>query len=229
MQDNIVILTDKDNYKDENNDLLIFDGSFRYIDLMSVDILLYHNSKNELEIKDIIFRKHNFKDTKTTYISLDTDGYYTIVHMELPTKEFMCNASGIDRHRIIYTNGKEFFEHYLGFSDKLSVQDILNLAKDSNNPSNLVFQCVTLEQVTIYNLYNQYIAKVTDNLMSKSKDQTLQIMKSYIDVIEYLCEHHSEVEANRLIHKISNCNNLYDYSINNESGCGCQTKKKVYW
>lgn len=224
IQDNFIILQDMTpDYKDENNDLLIYDGTFRYIDLMSVDILIYHTLDNETEIKDVYFRKHSINDVKTTYIDLDQDGHFTVLHMELPTKEFISNACNIDKHRIIYTDGKYFYQRYLGYDDKLSVDDIITLSQCVNMPTNLVFNFSTFDYVSVYKLRNYYTSKVIDNLSKPSKktSQELVLLRSYLDVIDYLNEHHLEVEANRLIQKLNNCTNIYDKSIVNKSGCGC--------
>ncbi len=224
VQDNFIILQDSTpGYKNEDNDLLIYDGTFRYIDLMSVDILIYHTLENETEIKDVYFRKHSINDVKTTYIDLDQDGHFTVLHMELPTKEFINNACGIDKYRIIYTDGKFFYQRYLGYDDKLSIDDIITLSQATIKPANLEFSFSTFDYVSVYKLRNYYTSKVIDNLSKPSKkaSQELVLLRSYLDVIDYLNEHHLEVEANRLIQKLNNCTNVYDKSIVNKSGCGC--------
>lgn len=229
-----VVIQDYSTYLPENY-TSITKGKFKYSDTVSVDIL-QHNKSTETIYTDIVYTSHNA--TSPITIPIKFDGWFTIVHMVLPTKEWFEKELSKEEGSIInlydivyYSDGTNIYKYIGGVSNETTIDEIIEV-----NPTNTTISKIEEDYISICFLRKCYINLCQQIFNSRgfstcwnknNIDSDLVFKRDLvwmaINVIKYLTECEQLAEAERIIEIIRGCNGLCTSSdvTSKTSGCGC--------
>lgn len=207
---------------------------YKYSESQTINIIMY-NSSEKSEVVDVKVDVHdNYLDE--TYHTFDKDGYYTICHIVLPTKEtietFMKDKSDKKFERAYYIDECEVYQY--GKEKPLTKEELSMLVwinDDNTNISravrktfviNKLYKCYIDACKALFNALNSKCASYskTDTFNRDFIWMTVNIIKYYVDFGQYH-------EAQRILEEVNYCNGLCK-EISNQTkngGCGCGRNK----
>lgn len=241
MELNINILTDKckliikdlSEYLPESSDTTA-KGKFKFSETISIDVLS-HNKQQESVNKSILYSAHETNDPIQMPVTFD--GWSTITHIVLPSKEWLDNelkkleASSISLYSLIYvSDGSNIYKYSSEQLQEVEIDELLEV-----NTADTTISRVQKEYVSICYLRKCYInlcyqifnnrglapcfekSNVNSELVYKR-----DLLRMSLNVIKYLTQFNQLAEAERIIEKITGCNGLCtSYNIQQTHGCGC--------
>lgn len=238
-----IVVSDISNYYPEDSAGKPY-RDFKYSDTVSIDVL-YNDMSNEV-YKGPVFTKHDTTDPIN--IPVDFDGYFKVVHIVMPNKEWfnressLTVASALDRYAIVfYSDGKTIYKYIKGDSPEqdinkeATIQEVLNV-----NTDNTTVLMTDKELVSICALRKCYVNlcqqifedRGFSNCWNKNKVDSELIYKRDLvwmafNVIKYLTENEQLSEVNRIFEIIHGCNGLCNSSnlTSGTNGCGCGCSK----
>lgn len=237
-----IYIEDTSEYSQSSNET----HEFSYSDTVSIDILK-HNKLQETVYKNAVISNHS--NTEKVQIPIDMDGWFSIVHIILPSKEwFDTQLNKTEGSRlwfydvVYYSDGSRIYKYVPGItetSQEVLLEEILNLNLKARDYT--VYR-IEEDYVSICFLQKCYINLCQQIFSSRgispcwnknAVDSELiykrDLVWMAINVITYLTELHSECnptlyEVERIIENINGCNGLCQsgelYKKSN-SGCGC--------
>lgn len=231
-----IVVTDlTTDYQDEGNSNSNY-NKFRFSDTMTIDVL-QHNKVDSTQLLTPIFQDHT-KKIEPVVISTTADGWFNVIHIVLPTKEWFENELEKGNTSILglyqgvyYTDGSNIYKYYQGSSTTVPLEEIV----ERNTEETTISRC-SQDYISICFLRKCYInlcqqifnARAFDKCWNKNKiDCELTFRRDMvwmaINVIKYMAEFNQLSEAARLIERIGGCNGLCmsQYSKSMSSGCGC--------
>ena len=210
-------------------------NSFRYSDTYTINVIKYIKSESEEEIKDVLYTCH-YSDLDELHYNLDTDGYYVIYHMILPSidwyeAETKKEKSVINSDLNIYvTDGTNIYKQT---ENGLQIVDT-ELVIEVNTVGTTISR-VLLKEFSICHLFDCYLSlckqiykNISYKCMSKDNIEDLIFKRDFvwmtINVLKYYVELDQMYEAQRLLTEINYCGgicNEHSMLQSKKSGCGC--------
>lgn len=203
------------------------ENKFKYSETYTVNIIQKNNIDKE-EIVDCLITDHS-SHLDEVYYKIPEDGFYTIHHLILPTKEWLeANLDKIIDRNIYICDGESIFQYKEGELFETTPEELLTIDFSASTISKL-----SLDQFSIYYLYDCYI-NICKQIFNSANLRCLE--KSNIDpfkrdflwmtinVIKYYVELNQLLEAQRLLEEINFCGgmcngeNVFEQQT---SGCGC--------
>lgn len=231
-----VIIQDNTNYLPETSTGIVT-GEFKYSDTVSVDIL-QHNKLDELVIEKVIKTLHTGKDVE---IPVTFDGWFTIIHMVIPSKEWFERevikeqGSEVALYNIVYySDGDLLYKYQNGIISQVSIEELLEI-----NPINTTISKTRKEYVSICYLQKCYLSLCQEifnqrgfsscwnkNTIDSELIYKRDLVWMAINVIKYLTECQQLFEVERILEQIKGCNGLCNFNNNKitskiSGGCGC--------
>lgn len=214
----------------------LFGVSFGRSDSKTVDVLTYNKVSGEKTIRPQI--SDNTEDT--VYLNIPEDGWITLSHIVLPSKEWVEKNEKffIDRPENIWiycTDGESIYRYLKGTFYEVTIETIVE-----QNPYNTTISRVDKDYVSICFLKQCYV-NICQQIFSKlcgmggqcfasNIDKELSIKRDLvwmgINVIKYMVQFNMLAEAERTIEQLESCNGICsgNPSTNKSSGCGCSKK-----
>ena len=240
------VTQDSDNYLDENiTDTLVYhqNNKFKYSETATVNIVCKHTTTDTTIVNTYITTHETYLDEEHVY--LEQDGYYTIYHVILPTKDAVTDV--LDTHDTsykgyvvedcdniaLYTTAFNpavgIYGQWLYLKIPISPQELVELI-DAGDFENTTISSVVLTQFSICNLYNCFLKKCNTLFKSMSPCQPKSSEAQYqrdlvwmvINVIKYYVEIGQLLEAQSLLESLNYCGELCsDEVVSQTSDCGC--------
>lgn len=229
-----VIVKDLSQYLPEDSSGIV-KGKFKFSDTVSIDIL-QHNKSQESVYRNPVYSLHTSNDP--IQIPVTFDGWFTVVHVVLPSKEWVNNelskeeGSAIGLYDIVYySDGNSVYKYIGGSTQETTIEEILEI-----NPVNTTISKTQKDYVSICFLRKCYINLCQQIFNSRGFSQCWDRNKidsdliyrrdlvwMAINVIKYLTECEQLAEVERIIETINGCNGLCVSSdvTSKTSGCGC--------
>lgn len=229
-----VIVQDLSAYLPEDQTGIV-KGKFKYSDTISIDVL-QHNKSKETVYTDPVYTLHNTADPVN--IPVKFDGWFTVIHLVLPTKDWFDKesskqeGSAIGLYNIVYySDGASIYKYVNGQSSETTIDEIIEV-----NPVDTTVSRTGEDYVSICFLRKCYINLCRQIFNSRGFspcwnkndiDSDLIFRRDLvwmaINVIKYLTECEQLAEVERIIETIKGCNGLCVSSdvTSKTSGCGC--------
>lgn len=229
-----VIVKDLSQYLPEDSSGIV-KGKFKFSDTVSIDIL-QHNKSQESVYRNPVYSLHTSNDP--IQIPVTFDGWFTVVHVVLPSKEWVNNelskeeGSAIGLYDIVYySDGNSVYKYIGGSTQETTIEEILEI-----NPVNTTISKTQKDYISICFLRKCYINLCQQIFNSRGFSQCWDRNKidsdliyrrdlvwMAINVIKYLTECEQLAEVERIIETINGCNGLCASSdvTSKTSGCGC--------
>ena len=229
-----VIVQDLSAYLPEDQTGIV-KGKFKYSDTISIDVL-QHNKSKETVYTDPVYTLHNTADPVN--IPVKFDGWFTVIHLVLPTKDWFDResskqeGSAIGLYNIVYySDGASIYKYVNGQSSETTIDEIIEV-----NPVDTTVSRTGEDYVSICFLRKCYINLCQQIFNSRGFspcwnkndiDSDLIFRRDLvwmaINVIKYLTECEQLAEVERIIETIKGCNGLCVFSdvTSKTSGCGC--------
>ena len=239
-----VTIQDLSTYLPEDSTILA-KHEFKYSDTLSIDVLQHNKSPQETVYITHAFNKHTTKNSTT--FSIDFDGWFTLTHIVLPTKEWFDTqlsileqpegleeqeASALGMYDIVYySDGQYIYKYVDGVSKEVPLSEIVEF-----NPINTTLLKTEKDYVSICLLRKCYInlcqqifngrgfsACLNNNKVDSELTFKRDLVWMAINVVKYLTECEQLAEAERILESIQGCNGLCNSSNMTSSinGCGC--------
>lgn len=235
-----VIVQDLSAYLPEDQTGIV-KGKFKYSDTISIDVL-QHNKSKETVYTDPVYTLHNTADPVN--IPVKFDGWFTVIHLVLPTKDWFDResskqeGSAIGLYNIVYySDGASIYKYVNGQSSETTIDEIIEV-----NPVDTTVSRTGEDYVSICFLRKCYInlcqqifnSRGFSPCWNKNDIDSDLIFKRdltwmLLNVIKYLTECQQLAEVQRLIEVAKSCNGLCNdddyrnYGCINQyvSNCGC--------
>lgn len=229
-----VIVQDLSAYLPEDQTGIV-KGKFKYSDTISIDVL-QHNKSKETVYTDPVYTLHNTADPVN--IPVKFDGWFTVIHLVLPTKDWFDResskqeGSAIGLYNIVYySDGASIYKYVNGQSSETTIDEIIEV-----NPADTTISRTGEDYVSICFLRKCYINLCQQIFNSRGFspcwnkndiDSDLIFRRDLvwmaINVIKYLTECEQLAEVERIIETIKGCNGLCISSdvTSKTNGCGC--------
>ncbi len=208
---------------------------FKYSDTATVNAVELNTVEDSIFIDGFIISHCSYLDE--LHYTLKKDGYYTISHIIIPTKQAIERIIAednefINQYTYIYAeDNNSIVKLQNGEWKKASIQEIVLL---NNNCNTTIFKS-TKELFSICHLWECYV-DLCKNLLSSNlnkcrKNPDLEslifnrdVIWMTINVLNYLIEKDQLSEAERLLEEVGGCNGFCQESkkIINRGGCSCE-------
>lgn len=232
-----ISIEDKTQYKGEE-ETSQKENYYKFSETCSVDVLRLNKYKEDPEYKKPVYNPHNPGDTCTN-LSVNFDGYFTVIHIIFPTKKYIDdnipNARDTDDIVLCADENGYYIKHKdTNEYEQISIETVITEIDKSNNEATA--KKVELSYVSICFLKKCYInlcqqifnnrgfsrcfdRSTVDNDLIYRRDLLLMA----INVIKYLTECDQLYEAERIIEILDGCNGLCLPSdiTSTTNGCGC--------
>ena len=201
------------------------DRNISYKDTVTLDIIIYNNSKNPQIIADA-FTDHMQGWLNEVKIPTDYDGYYTIYHIIIPTVTWYNRNSFklVNKYDNIYvTDGKNVYKIVDGDLVAFNVNSLIKL---NFKRTNLV--CFTKDLFLICHL-QKCLLKYELNFMKNLQDKSTKFYKDFlwcsIEILKILIINCKLEEAEILIEELMSCGGLCSSNITisttSDNNCNC--------
>ena len=229
-----VIIQDLSQYVSED-DNTVSKGEFKFSDTISIDVL-QHNKSHKTTYSDPEFTLHTKK--KQVQIPVKFDGWFTVVHLVLPTKEWFereknkTEGSALNLYNIVYySDGQYVYKYIKGEISKATIEELIEV-----NVVDTTISKIEEDYISICFLRKCYINLCKQIFNSRgfspcwnknNIDSDLIFRRDLvwmaINVIKYLTECNQLAEVQRLVEMLESCNGVCVSSdvTSKTSGCGC--------
>ncbi len=229
-----VTVTDKSEYLPEDSTGTV-KGKFKFSETVSVDVLQLNKSS---ETEYLIPTYTNHLEQEDVTLSISKDGWYSIVHLILPSQQWFQNelekteGSALGLYNIVYfVEDGHIYKYIDGKISEATISEVIEI-----NPINTTISKTSKDFVSICFLRKCYInlcqqifnGRGFSSCWSKNKVDSELVFKRdlvwmALNVIKYLTECEQLAEVERIIETINGCNGLCNSSssTNKNSGCGC--------
>ena len=208
-------------------------GKFKKSQTVSIDVL-QHNKTSEAINKQCVY---NYNSSADILIPIDFDGWFTVTHIVLPSKEWFDTelskqeGSALSLYDIVYySDGSTSYKYINQQSSEVSIQEILQV-----NTINTTISRTSSDYVSICFLRKCYIdlcqqifnKQALSPCQNRNIDSALitkrDIVWMAINVITYLTEQEQLAEVERITEIINSCNGICNQytALKYENGCGC--------
>lgn len=237
---------DNDEYLNEDN-VIISTRNYTYNQSVTVNILKSVNAQQEETLQQYKVVLHKYDCLDESEMNMTIDGLHTIVHMILPTQDWLKNVllhapEALEAYYGVYyynTDSSQFMKFEDGVSKVVSIQEINEInAVAPISVDELTTTIIRNEQSTFQMChFMQCFYNICKNLLKafpvKCPDKNSEItqLQYYRDIIwmaintiKYLLEKGQYFEAQRILEEINYCGTICNNieKINKPaSNCGC--------
>lgn len=219
---------------------------FTYLQSITINQITKLNTDEEAESIEYLTVPHQlvtidnvqYNDNDIATYTFTTDGLYKVIHMILPTKEWLdayitANASDTSAlGSIFYYNGGKVYQYSNSTSTEVDLDDLFEV----NCIDTVSFVTTELYTFSVCNLmtcFYNVCKELLNNLCPANCNKTSaysdliyerDILWMALNVIKYLLEKGSYFEALRILDQITDCTgfcNNTNSSNSGGSGCGC--------
>lgn len=217
---NQIRITGNDVYL-EPNDMTILEGVYRWVDSISLDVLIALDHNGNIKAASYSKNLHETSDDENI-IAVDYDGLYKIIHYILPTKSWTDRAN-LQQDVYFYDNEKFYLRHN-NVDEEIGIEDLLE-------QENLI---LGIETFFMMYFIKRCFTEVVKKILSAQKDcktrnlenfkEQRDLMNMFINVIQYLTEFGKLLEAQLYIEKFFKCNTICNKPISEVTNydCGCK-------
>ena len=232
-----VIIKDTTIYDDEANIGKSFQD-FKASETGSIFVLEYHKNDNDSEYLSPIIINHHSLEAEYK-VAIPKDGWFTVHHIVLPTKDCIYSFSDAEMHGITFGYYLDLDNIYdrnrvdsNGKPIKVSIEEVLE-----GNTNIATTQISSIDYISILNLQKCLVSlclEIFNELgafgkcfSSKSKESDLTFRRDLvwmaINVIKYMIKYNMRAEAARIINQLEGCNGICTENSKSQkiSGCGC--------
>lgn len=225
--------TDGEQYLAEDSKLTA-KNRFAYTETASVDLFKLNATTGNVYTPAVIVNRNT--DTSTPEIKLTRDGWFTSIHIVIPTQEWVYaeltkEGSIINVYDVVYfTDGKEFFTCTNGVINRTTLQDILNETSANTTISRVDtdYISVALLQEDITETYTAIFKKRMYNGGCSIDACDANRLVSAMNLIRHYVRWGQLAEAERIVEKLGNFSEsskkgtLLSKDAHLINGCGCQ-------
>lgn len=208
-------------------------GNFTYADTVSIDAIQW-NGLLDTTYDSEVYTEHEDQDDPVI-IPISKDGWFTVVHMVLPTADWFESAasSTLDLYSIVYySDGSSIYKYYNGTVTTTTIDEIIEVNTDDTTLSRVTKDYVSicyLKQCYInycMSVFNSSAFTTCWNKNDTSEDAYKRdLVWMAINVIKYLVKCNQLYEAQRIVDQINGCNGLCPSdTTSTTSGCGCSNR-----
>lgn len=208
---------------------------FRYSDTYTINIIQKNDTEEDIKIVETLFTCHDSYLDEEHY-NLNSDGFYTIHHIILPSLEWYNNElekkdSVLKSNLLIYvTDGSNIYKQN---NNKLEIVEPAVISEINTEGTTISRTSVT--QFSICHLYDCYLSLckqifkgISFKCMNKDNIEDLIFKRDFIwmtiNVLKYYVEVDQLWEAQLLLTEINYCGgicNAPNMLQQQNSGCGC--------
>lgn len=210
-------------------------GKFKFSETASVDVLQLNKTSETLYLNPT-YTDHT--EAQDTTLSISQDGWYSLVHLVLPTVEWFntelakAEGSALGLYSLVYyIDGEHIYKYVDGSSSEVTISEVIEV-----NPTDTTISKTSKDFVSICFLRKCYInlckqifddRGMTSCWNKNNVDSELVYKRDLVwmalNVIKYLTECEQLAEVQRIIETITSCNGLCTSSntTSNTNGCGC--------
>lgn len=218
------ITQDSDEYIDEhiiNTKAWHEKNKFKYSETYTLNIIYKHTTQSDTIISGNITEHCSYLDEE--HIQLKEDGYYTIDHIILPSKEVYDASIDLDWY---VCDGVSIYQVCNGNFKEITFDTLATLV-ESDEMQGTTISGVSLPQFSICHLNQCYVNKckaVFKNLsVCHSNDIYYErdIVWMAINVIKYYVELGELLSAQQLLESLNYCGEICGEYKSSVSSCGC--------
>lgn len=208
-----------------------YTSEFSYTDCVSLNFLLKIDSKESEEIVDVAICEHTLDniDLDKTIFKMPIDGLYKVIHMIIPTLDWLRRQSNYDNFEQIYgySEGKIYKLIEKDFVEIDFVSDLLNLElsdKVSIFSDDVYTFNLFYTKKCFYDLIQELLSELCTNKCQKQNIFNRDILWMGINVIQYCLDVGNFYEAQRTLERLTGCGLLCKQNqlhINYFKSCGC--------
>ena len=228
-----VVIQDVSEYLSEDFTGIVQD-KFKLSDTVSIDVLQRNKTQETVYVNPI----YNI-GTTTSEIPITFDGWFTIIHIVLPSKDWFESELNKDTGSVLglydivyYSDGSSIYKYINNTISEVTLDEILEI-----NSSGTTISIISEDYVSICNLRKCYInlcqqifndrafSSCWNNNVNSELTYKRDLLWMAINVIRYLTKCEQLAEVARIIEVIEGCNGLCTSSdaTNKISGCGCNS------
>lgn len=222
-------------YIPEDSDVTV-KGRFKYSDTVSID-LLQHNKSDKYKLQDPVYSNHD-EEIKNITLPVSFDGWFTVLHIVLPTKEWFDRestketGSALSLYEVIYyCNNNKIYKYLNGTISEVPIAEIVE-----RNEVGTTISKICKNYVSICFLKKCYISLCQQILNERcfsecpedmNTDSELVFKRDYVwmalNVVKYLVQFEQLAEAERVLELIGGCNGLCKSEFRRlpSHRCGC--------
>lgn len=219
---------------DSNSEKLTIKDNFNSVDfselsyspinknqIYSLSFVIYNRS-NDRYIDSL-----NIQNISDYYkLQINKDGWISVVHSYIPSIEYIKSCVLNTNKKVLCSDGKYLYV----YQDKKFNKINQNYLFDILDNSDFIFYYNSKNIIYTWYIENKYLSLVIKELSNNLSYET-ELIKNYIDVLEYLIRKELNEEAQRLLEQFENCSRLQSNNIEWErTRCGCnqKIKNKIY-
>lgn len=183
---------------------------------------------DKLTLMDVLVNDHS-SDVDCCTFKVESDGYYVIDHIVLPTIEWLHSTEFLAEYDVIYvTDLDKIYKSTDGVDlEECTIKEVIE-----RNPEGTTIQHCKVDLVYTGNLqcnYYHYCSTIFNGMLSKcnTADNSDTFARDFIwmtlNIIDYLVCSKQYLEAQRIIETFNKCNGLYSSKLNpnKQTRCGC--------
>lgn len=230
------------------------DRKLKFSESYTVNVIKKITSEKE-EIIDTIISPHEIGIEDSITYDLEKDGFYTIHHYIIPSKEWIIayNANNVDQRTLnntdfFYSDGTSIYQYFplgnldldleAGTSKEISTEELLAIDFQYYDSRKITLSYVMSQEFSICKLYECYI-RLCKLVLRKSVLRCIEKNKPLhdiffrrdflwmtINVLRYLIEMGSFMEAQRILEELEYCGGICnDREVQLMSKQGCGCNK----
>lgn len=204
-------------------------GNFKYTETISIDVLQL-NRTSETEYQDPVYTKHDGK-TRTVEMPVSFDGWFSIVHIILPTKKWFEESSAVGLYSTVYySDGQNIYKYVDGTTSQVTIEEVTEV-----NTAGTTISITSKDYFSICYIRRCYIDLCkqifndrafsscwSDNDVDSELIYKRDLVWMAINVIKYLVKCNQLAEAERIVEILNDCNGICPAnSTSTTNGCGC--------
>ena len=221
--------TDGNQYLPEDSTLTA-KNRFKYSDTASVDIFELHAIETQHYSASVVMLR---KDSEPVKIKLRRDGWFTAIHIVIPTKEWVDNERSKPGtimntyDKVYFTDGEVIYTYVKGVTERSNLKALLNEELTNTTISRTESDYVSIAQLN-QQLKEAYIGLFRNRLYNGGCHTNACIanrLLTAINLIKHYVRHGQLAEAARIIEKVNYFNipkpNNSKKDIKRYNDCGC--------
>lgn len=223
-----IVITDVTQDSDQYVDESITDATawhqknkFKYSETYTLNIVYRHTTQEDKIVSAIITDHCSYLDEE--HITFKDDGYYTIDHIILPSKDIYNVSIDLDWY---VCDGTSIYTMCDGKFIDVSFDKLATLV-ENNELEGTTISGISLTQFSIGHLYECYVNKckyVFKSLSACTSNDTYyarDLVWMAINVIKYYVEIGQLLAAQQLLETLNYCGELCSEDMSKTTDCGC--------
>lgn len=203
---------------------------FEYGDTASIDVFKLNKTTGETLTPHII-RLRDGSEQDVPLITLESDGWFTAIHVVLPTEDWVMRETSKDGSIIrvysvvYYTNGSDIYKYADGKSSRISIEELLDAETEDTTISKVSADYVSI--CYLQSALNESYQKIMEERMYNGSCHIDACEANRLTALVNLVKHYVRwgqlAEAERVIEKINYSTVISTDTVDRlrTKGCGC--------